>query len=82
VNSSEDDFMQPSEEDVQGNILTENEVASIRMSESQRTQGNILTEKELASIRMSDSQQTPSKQESKPAVQPENEDSPPSPEPN
>jgi hypothetical protein len=72
--------MQPSDEDAQGKVLTEEELASIRMSDSQRTQGNFLTEKELANIRMSD--RTPSKQDSKPAAQPENENSSPSPEPN
>jgi hypothetical protein len=60
-NSSDKDFMQPSDKD---------------------TQGSVLTEKELASIRMSDSHRTPSKEDSKPATQPENEDSSPSPEPN
>jgi hypothetical protein len=37
-------------------------------------------EEELTSIRMSDAQQSPSKEDSKPAAQPENEDSSPSPE--
>jgi hypothetical protein len=60
VNSSEDNFMQPSDEDAQGNVLAE---------------------EELASIRMSDYHQTPNKEDSKPAAQPENEDSSPSPGP-
>jgi hypothetical protein len=70
VNSSDEDFMQPSDEDAQGNVLAEKELAIIRMNDSQRTQGNVLTEKELASARMSDSHQTPIKQESKPVAQP------------
>jgi hypothetical protein len=37
VNSSDDDFIQPSDEDAQGNIITEKEPASIRMSDTQRT---------------------------------------------
>jgi hypothetical protein len=37
VNSSENDFMQPSDEYTQGNVLTEEELAIIRMSDSQRT---------------------------------------------
>jgi hypothetical protein len=44
--------------------------------------GNFLTEEELASIKMSDSHRTPNKEDTKPAAQPENEDSSPSPEPN
>jgi hypothetical protein len=59
VNSSDDEFMQPSDEDAQGNVLTE---------------------EELTSKRMSDVHLTPSKEDSKPAAQPENEDSSPSPE--
>jgi hypothetical protein len=82
VNSSDDDFMQPSDEDAQGKVLTEKELAIIRMSDSHRTQGNVLTEKELASIRMSDSHRTPSKEDSKLAAQPDNEDGFPLPEPN
>jgi hypothetical protein len=37
VNSSDDDFIQPSDEDAQGNVLTEEELSSIRMSDSHRT---------------------------------------------
>jgi hypothetical protein len=37
VNVSEDNFMQPSDEDAQGNVLTEEELASIRMSDSHQT---------------------------------------------
>jgi hypothetical protein len=37
VNSSDNDFIQPSDEDAQGNVLTEEELASIRMSDSQQT---------------------------------------------
>jgi hypothetical protein len=45
VNSSDDYNMQSSDEDAQGNVLTEKELASIRMSDSHQTQGNVLTEK-------------------------------------
>jgi hypothetical protein len=61
VNSSDDGFLQPSDEDAQGNVLAE---------------------EELASIKMSDSHRIPNKEDTKPAAQPENEDSSPSPEPN
>jgi hypothetical protein len=37
VNSSDGDFMQPSDEDAQGNVLTEEELASITMSDSHQT---------------------------------------------
>jgi hypothetical protein len=43
-------------------------------------QGNVLTDEEIARKRMSDVHRTPSKEDSKPAAQPENEDSFPSPE--
>jgi hypothetical protein len=59
VNSSDEEFIQPSDEDAQGKVLTE---------------------EELTSIRMSDTHRTPSKEDSKPAAQPEIEDSSPSPE--
>jgi hypothetical protein len=59
VNSSDDEFMQPSGEDAQGIVLTE---------------------EELTSKRMNDVHRTPSKEDSKPAAQPENEDSSTSPE--
>jgi hypothetical protein len=59
VNPTDDEFVQPSDED---------------------TQGNVLTEEELTSKRMSDVHRTPSKEDSRPADQPENEDSSPSPE--
>jgi hypothetical protein len=36
VNSSDDDFMQPSDEDPQGNVLTEEEQALIKMNDSHR----------------------------------------------
>jgi hypothetical protein len=61
MNSSDDDFLQPSDEDAQGNVLTEEEQALIKIKYSH-----------LA----------PNKEDTKPAVQPENEDSSPSPEPN
>jgi hypothetical protein len=61
VNSSDEECIQPSDEDAQGNVLTE---------------------EELTSIRMSDAHRTPSKEDSKPAAQPENEDSSPLPDPN
>jgi hypothetical protein len=61
VNSSDDETIQPSDEDAQGNVLTE---------------------EELTSIRMSDAHRTPSKEDSKPAAQPDNEDSSLSPGPN
>jgi hypothetical protein len=59
INSTDDEFVQPSDEDVQGNILTDYELARKRMTDVHRT---------------------PSKEDSKPAAQPENEDSSPSPE--
>jgi hypothetical protein len=59
INSTDDEFVQPSDEDAQGNVLTD---------------------EELARKRMTDVQRTPSKEDSKPAAQPENEDIPPSPE--
>jgi hypothetical protein len=37
MNSSDDDFMQPLDKDAQGNVLTEEELASIRMSDSHQT---------------------------------------------
>jgi hypothetical protein len=37
VNSSDDEFIQPSDEYAQGNVLTEEELASIRMSDAHRT---------------------------------------------
>jgi hypothetical protein len=43
-------------------------------------QGNVLPDKELTRKRMADVQLTPSKEDSKPATQPEDEDSPLSPE--
>jgi hypothetical protein len=59
INSTEDEFVQPSDEDAQGNVLTD---------------------EELTRKRMADVQRTPIKEDSKPAAQPEDEDSPPSPE--
>jgi hypothetical protein len=44
-------------------------------------QGNVLTEEEQALIKMNDSYRTPNKEDTKPAAQPENEDSSPLPEP-
>jgi hypothetical protein len=55
INSTEDEFMQPSDEDAQGNILLD---------------------EELTIKRMADVQRTPSKEDSKTAAQPEDEDSP------
>jgi hypothetical protein len=43
-------------------------------------QDNVLTDDELARKRMANVQRTPSKEYSKPAAQPEDEDSSPSPE--
>jgi hypothetical protein len=37
VNSSDGEFLQPSDEDAQGKVLTEEELASIRMSGAHRT---------------------------------------------
>jgi hypothetical protein len=37
VNSSDDDFMQPSDKDPQGNVLMEEEQALIKMNDSHRT---------------------------------------------
>jgi hypothetical protein len=59
INSTDDEFLQPSDEDAQSNVLTD---------------------EELARKRMSDVHRTPSKEDSKPAAQPEDEDSPPPPE--
>jgi hypothetical protein len=59
INSTDDEFMQPSDEDAQGNVLTYEE----------------LTRKRMANV-----QRNPSKEDSKPAAQPEDEDSSPSPE--
>jgi hypothetical protein len=59
INTTDDEFVQPSDEDAQCNILTD---------------------EELTRKRMADVQRTPSKEDSKPAAQPEDEDSPPSPE--
>jgi hypothetical protein len=49
INSADDEFVQPSEEDAQGNVLTD---------------------EELARNRMADVQRAPSKEDSKPSVQP------------
>jgi hypothetical protein len=59
INSTDDEFVQTSDEDAQGDVLTD---------------------EELARNRMSDIHRTPSKEDSKPAAQPENKDSSPSPE--
>jgi hypothetical protein len=59
IDSTDDEFVQPSDEDAQGNVLTD---------------------EELTRKRMADVQRTPSKEDSKPASQPEDEYSPPSPE--
>jgi hypothetical protein len=61
MHSSDDDFQQPSNEDAQGNVLTEEERALTTMNDSLRT---------------------PNKEDTKPAANPENQESPPSPEPN
>jgi hypothetical protein len=37
LNSSDDEFIQPSDEDAQGNVLKEEELTSIRMSDARRT---------------------------------------------
>jgi hypothetical protein len=59
INSTDDEFVQPSDEDAQGNALADEELARKRMTNVKRT---------------------PSKEDSKPAAQPEHEDSYPSPE--
>jgi hypothetical protein len=59
VNSTNEEFAQPSDEDAQGSVLTD---------------------EELARKRMADVQRTPSKEDSKPAAQLEDEDSSLSPE--
>jgi hypothetical protein len=61
VNSSDDDFQKPSDEEAQGNVLTAEEQTLIMMNDSHRT---------------------PNKEDTKPAATPENQESPPSPEPN
>jgi hypothetical protein len=53
INSTDDEFVQPSDEDAQGNVLAD---------------------EELARKMMTDVHRTPSKEDSKPAAQPENED--------
>jgi hypothetical protein len=58
INSTEDEFVQPLDEDARGNVLTEEELARKRMSDVHRTQ---------------------SKEDIKPAAQPENEDRSPPP---
>jgi hypothetical protein len=45
-------------------------------------QGNVLTEEERALIKMNDSHRTPNKEGTKPAAEPDDQKSPPSPEPN
>jgi hypothetical protein len=55
INSTDDEFMQPSDEDAQGNVLPDEEIEIKEMDASQ---------------------QTPSKEDSKPAVQSEAEESP------
>jgi hypothetical protein len=62
INSTDDEFVKPSDEDDQGNVLTDEDA-----------QGNVLTDEELARKRMSDVHRTASKEDSKPAAQPENE---------
>jgi hypothetical protein len=37
VNSSDEDFIKPSDEDAQGNVIMEEELTSIRMSDSHQT---------------------------------------------
>jgi hypothetical protein len=59
INSTDDEFVQPSDEDAQGNIRKDEELARQRMANVQRT---------------------PSKEDSKPAAQPKDEDSSPPPE--
>jgi hypothetical protein len=59
INSTDDEFVQPLDEDAQGNVLTDEE----------------LTRKIMADVK-----RTPSKEDIKPAAQPEDENSPPSPE--
>jgi hypothetical protein len=61
LDSSDDGFQQPSDKDAQGNVLTEEEWALIKMNDSHRT---------------------PKKEDTKPAAEPEDQESPPSPEPN
>jgi hypothetical protein len=55
INSTDDEFMQPSDEDAQGNVLPDEEIERKRMADVQRT---------------------PSKENSKPAAQPDVEESP------
>jgi hypothetical protein len=61
VNSSDDDFQQPSDEYAQGNVLTAEEQTFIMINDSHRA---------------------PNKEDAKPAARPENQESPPLPEPN
>jgi mannose-6-phosphate isomerase class I len=37
VNSSDEEFIQPSDEDAQGNVLAEEELTSIKMNDAHRT---------------------------------------------
>jgi hypothetical protein len=59
INSTDDEFLKPSDEDAQGSVLTD---------------------EKLARKRLTDVHRTPSKEDSKPAAQLENEDSSPSPD--
>jgi hypothetical protein len=61
IHSRNDYFQQPSDEDAQEIVLTEEERALITMNDSHRT---------------------PNKEDTKPAAKPEDQESPPSPEPN
>jgi hypothetical protein len=45
-------------------------------------QGNVLTEEELALTKMNDSRRTPNKQDATPEAEPDDQEIPPSPEPN
>jgi hypothetical protein len=59
INSTDDEFVQPPDEDAQGTVLPDDELERKRVAAAQKT---------------------PSKEDSKPAAQSEDEDSPPSPE--
>jgi hypothetical protein len=55
INSTDEEFMQPSDKDAQGNVIPD---------------------EDLTRKRMADIYRTPSKEDSKPAAQPEDEESP------
>jgi hypothetical protein len=66
--------------DKAGDVASSTENGFMQLPDEE-PQGNVLTEEEQAIIKMNDSHRTPSKEDTQPAAQPENEDRSPSPEP-